>query len=164
MPGDLTAVSQGSQGHAQRDHETTSNTAQEATKPINTCRPRSDRQNRYRSKGMNRNLINEPMPSKRSAHDTSAHNIPRPPSITNNTGSAPAGINSTRRNDCTSSVGMHASNHNPAIMAVAEVDHGSDTASATARQSANTTKRFSSKVVAFNGQLLETEQHVSPVR
>ena len=70
----------------------------------------------------------------------------------------------TRRNDCTSNVGMHASNHNPAITAVAEVDHGSDAASATARQSASTAKRFWSKVVAFNGQLLETKQHASPVR
>ena len=113
---------------------------------------------------MNRNLINEPMPSKRSAHDTSAHSIPSPPSITSNTGSAPAGINRTRRNDCTSSVGMHASNHNPAIMAVAEVDHGSDAASATARQSASTAKRLWSKAKAFNGQLLEHKQHASPVR
>ena len=155
MPGDLTAVSQGNPDHSQRDHDTISNTTHEPTKPSSTCSPRSDRQNLYRSKGMNRNLINEPIPSKRSAHDTSAHSIPRPPSVTNNTGSAAAGINSMRRNDCTSSVGMHASNHNPAIMAVAEVDHGSDAASATARQSANTTKRFSSKVVAFNGQLLD---------
>jgi hypothetical protein len=37
---------------------------------------------------------------------------------------------------------MHANNHSPAVTAVAEVDHGSDAASTTARQSASTAKRF----------------------
>ena len=86
-----------------------------------------------------------------------AHSIPSPPSTTNNTGSALAGINTTRRSDCTSSVGMHASNHNPVITVVADVDQGSDAASATARQSAITAKCLWSKVVSP----LEAKQHTN---
>jgi len=69
----------------------------------------------------------------------------------------------TRRSDKKSSVGIKASNHNVAIMPVAEVDHGSDIASATARPSASRPKCFGSKIATLNGQPVILEPpHVRP--
>ena len=103
---------------------------------------------------MNRSLTNEPRPSRRSAQGASVHDVPSAPSITNSTGKAPAGIETTRRSEGRSSVGRNASSHNPAITAVAEVDHGSDTASATARQSASPARFLYPKVVMFKSRLV----------
>src|SRR5262249_18106718 len=103
---------------------------------------------------MNRSLINEPTPLKRSAHDTSAHNTPRAPRMTSTTGIPPAALKRTSFSKGKSSVGRHASSHNPARMAVAEVDHGSDTASARARQSASPARFLYLRVVMFKSRLV----------
>src|ERR1700722_2153868 len=95
-------------------------------------------------------LKNEPKPSKRSAHGTSAQSIPAAPSITNATGN-PAAANATgRRSDEGSNVDTKDSSHNPAKMPVADVDHGSDTTRATARISADRVKRMRSNVMDCN--------------
>src|SRR5215475_1006559 len=116
----------GLEGTNHRDHDTTRSTTQEQRKPVSTFLPASDRQNRCRSRGMNKSLMNERMAPSLSPHGTSAHNIPTPPSTTSNTGRPPAGIVNTRFSDCRSSVGMSTSSHNTAIMLVAEVDQGRD--------------------------------------
>ena len=92
MPTDLVERGHGIAGHAQSDHDTTSNRTQELTNPISTCRSASDRQNRCRSKGIKSSLINELPLWKRSAQDTSAQNIPAIPSDNNNTGKPPAEV------------------------------------------------------------------------
>ena len=99
-------------------------------------------------------LRNEPKLSKRSTHGTSAQSIPTAPSVTNNNGNPPAGMVITRRSDGRSSVGNNARSHNQARMVVAETDHGSDTASATARPSAARSKCLRSIAIKSNDQLI----------
>ena len=73
----------------------------------------------------------------------------------------PAGLKMMRRNETKSSVGRNAANHNPAIIAVAEVDQGSEIASATARQSANLANCFQSKFAElFNVELSDKTRKV----
>src|ERR1039458_661080 len=103
---------------------------------------------------MHNSFKNDSTPSKRSAHATFAQSTPRAPIVTNNTGIPPAGTNITRRSDGRSSVGIIASSQNPVRIPVAEVDHGSDTASATARPSASCAKCLRSNVINSNGRLL----------
>src|SRR5664280_2314427 len=102
---------------------------------------------------MHNSFKNDSTPSKRSAHATFAQSTPRAPIVTNNTGIPPAGTNITRRSDGRSSVGIIASSQNPVSIPGAEVDHGSDTASTTARPSASRAKCLRSNAINFNGRL-----------
>ena len=71
----------------------------------------------------------------RSAQLTSAHNIPTAASTQSRTGKPPAAVASSRRTEATSNVGSTAISHAAMRMPLADVDHGSDTATATASQS-----------------------------
>jgi hypothetical protein len=133
-------LGQGIPGHAHSNQETTSRGTQEATKATRTCRPLSERQNWYKNSGMHNSLRNDSSPCKRSAHGLFAHSTPTALSVTSNIGSPPAGTKSTRRSEETSIVGINARSHNRTRIPVAEVDHGSEIASATARMLANRTK------------------------
>ena len=85
------------------------------------------------------------------AHDTSAQACRARRAATSSTGRPPAARDSSRRRSSQSSVGISASNHSTSRMLVAEVDHGSDTATATARQSANLASCARSKRDAIEG-------------
>ena len=149
MPKVFALPCHGMPGHAIINHERASSRTQDTRKPIRTRRPLPVRENWCISSGMNNSFKNEVTPPKRSAHDTSAHSMPTAPSATNSTGNAPAGIETIRRNDWSSNVGITASSHGTARMPVAEVDQGSETASATARQSANRAKFWRSSTIKF---------------
>src|SRR5262245_58286740 len=72
----------------------------------------------------------------RSLQLTSAHSMPSAPAAHSSTGSPPAGDKSSRRNAAGSIVGTKAKSQSTIRIAVAEVDHGSDTATATTSPSA----------------------------
>ena len=67
--------------------------------------------------------------------------MPTSASAHSSTGRPPAGVESTRRNAAASSVGIRTISHSPARMPVADVDHGSETTSATANPSASRAQR-----------------------
>src|SRR5215471_18303773 len=119
--------------------ESASSTQADATNPSSTQVPRGDVWNCANSNGMASSLGNESRPPMRSPHDTGAHAIPTTPRITKITGSAPAHVRSTRANSAKSIAGTRAAasatSHRQTRMVVADVDHGSDTATATASES-----------------------------
>jgi hypothetical protein len=102
---------------------------------------------------MNNSLTYPLMPAKRSGQATSAQRVPTTASTTSETGSQAAGRDMIRRSPGRSSVGISASSSKAARMPVAEVDHGSETASATARPSATRAKCLRSNAMAFIDQL-----------
>jgi hypothetical protein len=89
---------------------------------------------------MHNSLTNDSSPWRRSLHGLFAHSTPTALSATSNTGNPPAGKKITRRSEGRSIVGINATSHKPMRIPVAEVDHGSEIASATARMLADRTK------------------------
>src|SRR5271169_2758957 len=86
----------------------------------------------------------------RSVQLTSAHNMPTAPSSHNKTGKPPAGVSTSRRTIAASKVGTKVSSHTTRRIEVADVDHGSDTATPTAAQSAIWASRLRSSTLAAN--------------
>ena len=72
----------------------------------------------------------------RSAQGTSAQSMPTAASTHSRTGKPPAAVKSSRRMSATANVGSTATSHRTIRMTLADVDHGSDTTTATASQSA----------------------------
>ncbi len=79
---------------------------------------------------------------------TSAHSMPTAASTHNSTGSPPAADATSRRTRSTLIVGRTAAGQSTMRMPVAEVDHGSDTATPTASQSASRANAWGSKILA----------------
>src|SRR3974390_3703494 len=90
---------------------------------------------------MTSSLRKDPNPCQRSNGVTPAHNIPTSPNPTSNPGNPPAAVVNSRRRSVQLSVGIKANSQATIKMLVAEVDHGSDTATATARTSEKRAKR-----------------------
>jgi hypothetical protein len=74
------------------------------------------------------------------APETAAQSMPSAPSAHNSTGKPPAAEATSRRSAVTSSVGSQARNQTTTRTEVADVDHGSDSATPTASQSASCRK------------------------
>src|SRR6516162_9909687 len=72
----------------------------------------------------------------RSLQLTSAHNMPMAPSAQSSTGRPPAADSSSRRTEAASRVGTSAMSQSTIRMELAEVDHGSETATAVTSPSA----------------------------
>src|ERR1019366_5323125 len=87
------------------------------------------------SSGMTSSLKNESSPFQRSISATSAHSIPAMPNSRSRTGRPPAAVVSSRRSSAKRSVGTSTASQTMTNMLVAEVDHGSDIATATASAS-----------------------------
>ena len=138
---------------------TTRRAMQEKRKPPKIQLPRSDWRNCTSSNGIARSLRNESSPFHRSSNVTSVHSIPAMPSSTNKAGSPPAGVKISRRSSSQRRTGTSVKNHRPMRMAVADVDHGSDTAIATAKMSATVASFFGLSAVqsATMAQLACTE-------
>ena len=93
------------------------------------------------NRGISSRRWNLPRPPKRSAQLTSAHNMPMAASTQSKTGSKPAAVNNSRRNAADIQGGEDHISHAVMKIAVAVVDHGSVTATATASQSATVAQR-----------------------
>src|SRR6516162_4275269 len=116
--------------------ESANSTEADARNPSSTQGPRGELWNCAHSNGMASSLGNESSPPIRSPHDTGAHAIPMMPRMTKATGSAPAQVRRTRANNAKSIAGTTAAasaiSHRQTRIVVADVDHGSETATATA--------------------------------
>src|SRR5262245_8639937 len=88
----------------------------------------------------------------RSLQLTSAHSMPSAPAPHSSTGRPPAGDKSSRRNAAASTVGTKARSHSTIRIAVAEVDHGSDTATATTSPSATWPSRRARRLELMSGE------------
>src|SRR5262245_26103896 len=88
----------------------------------------------------------------RSLQLTSAHSMPSAPAPHSSTGSPPAGDKSSRRSAAASIVGKKARSHSTIRIAVAEVDHGSDTATATTSPSATWPSRRARTLELMSGE------------
>ena len=130
-------------GHTVTRNDAISSATQETRKPTSTRRPRVRAAELRRSAAGSPTACTKPSrPPQRSCQATSAQTMPSTPSRTSRTGKPPAAVVSSRRDSAFhSSVGMSAISHSTSRMLVADVDHGSDTATATASPSAATVSR-----------------------
>ncbi len=84
----------------------------------------------------------------RSAQGTSAHSMPTAAKSHSRTGKPPAAVNSSRRPSAMVNVGSTAKSQSTIRTTLTDVDHGSDTTTATASQSAACCKLRISSVMA----------------
>ena len=113
-----------------------SSATQAIRNPMKTRIPLSERRNCTINNDMTSSLKKPVRPFQRSSSATSAQVIPSTPSRTSSAGKPPAGVINSRRTSDHSSVGKSVSSQSTSRMPVADVDHGSDTATATIRPSA----------------------------
>ncbi len=110
-------------------------------KSISTDAPRSDRRNCASNKGSIKSLSNPSSPPKRSRQVTSAHSIPSAAKSQSRTGRPPAGVLTARQTRPGSRAGRTARSQSAIRIPVADVDHGIETATPTASQSASCKSR-----------------------
>src|SRR5262245_25359785 len=117
-------------------HDRARSAVQEARNPARTHIPRSERRKCTKSSANASSRRNDLMEPNCSSGLAVAHAIPMSASAKSAAGIAAAGIAMVRRRVCTSSVGMTAATQIPIKIPLADVDHGSETATAMASQSA----------------------------